>query len=116
VAGRCSANEVCDWIDFLDDAMHTRVQAIDALADVSRGLRRPLVDTIHRSSIANLKELRADTVRSPFALDPWCDSILLVAGDKASRWTQWFREAISLAEQSYERYLEERVNEEEQQR
>jgi hypothetical protein len=32
------------------------VQAIDTLANVGPGLGRPLVDTIHGSSIANLKE------------------------------------------------------------
>ena len=77
-------NEVRDWIDSLDGAIHTRVvQAIDTLADVGTG--RPLVDTIHGSSIANLKELRPGTVRILFAFDPWRDSILLVAGDKAGR-------------------------------
>ena len=110
-------NEVRDWIDSLDDATHTRVvQAIDTLADVGPGLGRPLVDTIHGSSIANLKELRPGTVRILFAFDPWRDSILLVAGDKAGRWTQWYREAIPLAEQRYERYLKERRDEEEHQR
>jgi hypothetical protein len=99
-------NEARDWIDSLDDATHTRVvQAIDTLADVGPGLGRPLVDTIHGSSIANLKELRPGTVRILFAFDPWRDSILLVAGDKAP-----------LAEQRYERYLKERLDEEEQQR
>ena len=110
-------NEVRDWIDSLDDATYARVvQAIDTLADVGPGLGRPLVDTIHGSSIANLKELRPGTVRILFAFDPWRDSILLVAGDKAGRWTQWYREAIPLAEQRYERYLKERRDEEEQQR
>jgi hypothetical protein len=37
------------------------VQAIDTLADVGPGLGRPLVDTIHGSSIANRKELRPGT-------------------------------------------------------
>jgi DNA-binding XRE family transcriptional regulator len=41
-------------------------------------------------------------VRILFAFDPWCDSILLVAGDRSGRWTQWYREAIPLAEQRYE--------------
>ncbi len=110
-------NEVRDWIDSLDDATHTRVvQAIDTLADVGPGLGRPLVDTIHGSSIANLKELRPGTVRILFAFDPWRDSILLVAGDKASRWTQWYREAIPLAELRYARYLKERRDEEDHQR
>ena len=91
------------------------MQAIDTLANVGPGLGRPLVDTIYGSSIANLKELRPGTVRILFAFDPWRGSILLV-DDKAGRWTQWYREAIPLAEQRYERYLKERCDEEYQQR
>jgi hypothetical protein len=110
-------NEVRDWIDSLEPATHRRVvQAIDTLAEVGPGLGRPLVDTIHGSSIANLKELRPGTVRILFAFDPWRASILLVAGDKAGQWTKWYQEAIPLAEQRYERYLKERTQEEEQQR
>ena len=75
-----------------------------------------LDDAIHGSSIANLKELRPGTVRILFAFDPWRESILLVAGDKPGRWTQWYREAIPLAEQRYERYLKERRYEEDHQR
>jgi hypothetical protein len=64
-------NEVRDWIDTLDTATHTRVmQAIDALADVGSGLVRPMVDTIHGSTIANLKERRPGSVRILFAFDP----------------------------------------------
>lgn len=110
-------NEVRDWIDSLDGVAHTRVvQAIDTLAEVGPGLGRPLVDTIHGSSIANLKELRPGSVRILFAFDPWRDSILLVAGDKSGRWKEWYREAIPLAEHRYEHYLKERAQEEEQQR
>jgi hypothetical protein len=105
------ANEVRDWLDDLDAAAHTRV---DALAEAEPGLRRPLVDTIHGSSISNLKELRPGTARILFTFDPWRSSILLVAGDKSGRWNAWYREAIPLAEQRYERYLKERTQEEEQ--
>jgi hypothetical protein len=109
------ANEVRDWLDHLDDTTHTRVvHAIDTLAEAGPGLGRPLVDTIHGSSIANLKELRPGTVRILFAFDPWRSSILLVAGDKAGQWNTWYRDAIPLAEQRYERYLKERTQEEEQ--
>lgn len=111
------ANEVRDWIDSLDATTYTRVvQAIDTLAEAGPGLGRPLVDTIRGSSIANLKELRPGSVRILFAFDPWRASILLVAGDKAGRWKEWYTEAIPLAEQRYERYLKERAQEEEQQR
>ena len=106
-------NEVSEWIDGLDPATHARVvQAIDLLAETGPGLGRPLVDTIHGSSIANLKELRPGTVRILFAFDPWRSSILLVAGDKAGRWNKWYAEAIPLAEQRYETYLKERAEEE----
>lgn len=105
-------HEVQEWIDSLDPLTHARVaQAIDLLAEAGPGLGRPLVDTIHGSSIANLKELRPGTVRILFAFDPWRCSILLVAGDKAGRRQQWYTEAIPLAEHRYEVYLKERAEE-----
>ena len=108
-------NEVRDWLESLNPATHSRVvQAIDILADIGPGLGRPLVDTIHGSAIANLKELRPGSVRILFAFDPWRSTILLVAGDKAGRWKAWYTEAIPLAEYRYERYLKERSQEEDQ--
>jgi hypothetical protein len=109
-------DEVRDWIDGLDPTTHARVvQAIDLLAETGPRLGRPLVDTIHGSTMANLKELRPGTVRVLFAFDPWRSSILLVAGDKAGRWNDWYAEAIPLAEHRYETYLKERAEEEGQQ-
>ena len=106
-------DEVLEWIERLDDATHARVvQAIDALAEGGPGLGRPLVDTIVGSRIQNLKELRPGTVRILFVFDPWRSSVLLVAGDKAGQWNAWYREAIPLAEDRYDRYLKERQVEE----
>jgi hypothetical protein len=106
-------DEVSDWIDRLGDSDHARVvDALDILAEEGPGLGRPLVDTIHGSVLANLKELRPGTIRILFVFDPWRSSILLVAGDKAGQWQRWYDEAIPLAEQRYRRYLEERVAEE----
>jgi DNA-binding XRE family transcriptional regulator len=51
--------------------------------------------------MVNLKELRSVTDRILFVFDPWRSSILLVAGDKAGRWNEWYTEA---AEQRYETY------------
>lgn len=105
-------DEVRRWLDELDSATHARVvQAIDLLAEAGPGLGRPLVDTIHGSSIANLKELRPGNVRILFAFDPWRSSILLVAGDKTGRWNQWYADAIPLAEHRYQIYLKERTEE-----
>ncbi|MFB9682988.1 type II toxin-antitoxin system RelE/ParE family toxin [Amycolatopsis plumensis] len=106
-------DEVLEWIERLDDATHARVvQAIDALAEGGPGLGRPLVDTIVGSRIQNLKEVRPGTVRILFVFDPWRASVLLVAGDKAGQWNAWYREAIPLAEDRYDRYLKERQAEE----
>ncbi|MFI5839570.1 type II toxin-antitoxin system RelE/ParE family toxin [Catenuloplanes sp. NPDC051500] len=102
-------DEVLEWIDGLEAGDNERVvQALDLLAEFGPGLGRPLVDTIHRSSIANLKELRPGTMRILFVFDPWRSSILLVAGDKAGEWNRWYRSAIPLAEQRYDVYLKER--------
>ncbi|MGI8311266.1 type II toxin-antitoxin system RelE/ParE family toxin [Saccharopolyspora hattusasensis] len=106
-------DEVLEWIRRLDSDDRDRVtQALDVLAEVGPGLGQPLVDTITGSRIQNLKELRPGTVRILFAFDPWRSSVLLVAGDKAGRWQTWYREAIPVAEQRYERYLKERRAEE----
>ena len=106
-------DEVLEWIDALDDAAHKRVVgALDALAEGGPGLGRPLVDSIHNSTIANLKELRPGTARILFCFDPWRSSILLVAGDKDGQWNEWYQEAIPLAEQRYGIYLEERKQDE----
>jgi hypothetical protein len=106
-------DEVRNWLDALDPATGTRVaQAIDLLAELGPGLGRPVVDTIRGSIMTNLKELRVGTVRVLFAFDPWRAAVLLVGGDKDRRWTEWYRDAIPLAEQRYERYVTARAGEE----
>jgi len=40
-----------------------------------------------------------------FIFDPQRRAILLVAGDKAGHWTRWYRDAIKLAEDRYDRFL-----------
>jgi hypothetical protein len=104
---------VREWIDGLDPTAYARVvHALDALAEGGPGLGRPLVDTITGSALKNLKELRPGTTRILFAFDPWRSSILLVAGDKRDRWSEWYEKAIPTAEQRYADYLESRRDEE----
>ena len=106
-------HEVREWIGGLDAHAHQRVvHAIDLLAELGPGLGRPLVDTLAGSTIVNLKELRAGSVRILFVFDPWRSAILLVAGDKSDRWKAWYLDAIPLAELGYQRYLKEREAEE----
>jgi hypothetical protein len=84
--------------------------AIDMLADVGPGLGRPLVDTLRASNISNLKELRPRSgrdvaIRVLFVFDPWSQAVLLVAGNKADSWSEWYEAAIPVAEFAYEGWL-----------
>jgi len=77
-----------------------------------------MVDHVEHSAVQNLKELRpasagCSELRILFVFDPWRSAILLVAGDKAGNWQQWYRQAIPRAEQLLEIYLKERAEEEE---
>jgi hypothetical protein len=111
-------DEVRDWVGALDRRSRTLVvQAIDLLADHGPALGRPLVDHVEHSVISNLKELRPGSagrseLRILFVFDPWRSAILLVAGDKAGHWKQWYRDAIPRAEYLLEIYLKERAEEE----
>ncbi|MEW2068799.1 type II toxin-antitoxin system RelE/ParE family toxin [Streptomyces sp. NPDC007346] len=83
--------------------------AVDMLADSGPALGRPLVDRLQGCRIHNLKELRPASsgrseVRILFAFDPGRRAILLVAGDKAGRWSNWYRESIPVAERRYDEY------------
>jgi hypothetical protein len=112
---------VNDWFLALckdDPATAGKVEeALDELADCGPQLGRPLVDRIHSSKIHNLKELRPRVpgtaeVRLLFVFDPDREAIVLVAGDKAGRWSAWYAEAIPLAEERYAAYRREADEEE----
>lgn len=58
----------------------------------------------------NMKELRPGSqgrseVRILFAFDPARQAIMLVAGNKAGRWTQWYDEKIKAADQMFAEHL-----------
>jgi hypothetical protein len=52
-------------------------------------------------------------VRLLFVFDPEREAIVLVAGNKAGRWSAWYAEAIPLAEERYAAYRQETRKEEE---
>jgi hypothetical protein len=108
--------QVRDWLHELrtGDPVTRRLvsQAIDQLLDEGPQLGRPLVDRITGSALHNLKELRPGSsgrseVRILFIFDPVRNAVLLIAGDKSGRWSQWYREAIPIAEALYDQYLKE---------
>ncbi|CUU54994.1 hypothetical protein Ga0074812_10474 [Parafrankia irregularis] len=110
-------SEVREWLhDLRRTDRDTAIlvgQAVTALLDEGPSLGRPLVDRIKGSRLHNLKELRpassgTSEVRILFVFDPERRAVLLVAGDKAGRWSAWYDRAIPLAEARYALYLKER--------
>ncbi|MEU1985296.1 type II toxin-antitoxin system RelE/ParE family toxin [Nocardia sp. NPDC019395] len=104
-------DQVEQWFLALPSADANRVgAAIDTLADEGPTLGRPLSDRIKGSRLHNMKELRpqATSFRILFVFDPDRQAILLVAGDKAGQWQQWYTDNIPVAEARYEQWLIER--------
>jgi hypothetical protein len=92
------------------DSADRVAEAIDLLAEHGPALGRPAVDRLKGSRFHNMKELRPGSsgsteIRLIFAFDPRREAIILVAGDKSGIWTQWYREAIPLADQRYTAHL-----------
>ena len=69
------------------------------------GLGRPLVDSLTGSRHANMKELRAGTIRILFAFDPRRSAILLIGGDKRDRWQEFYEQMIPLADRLLDQHL-----------
>jgi hypothetical protein len=107
------------FLDLCEADPHTAnrvMEAIDHLAHEGPGLGRPLVDRIHGSRLHNLKELRPGStgrseIRLLFVFDVERAAVILVAGDKAGQWNQWYREHIPVAEARYEQYCTDRKEE-----
>ncbi|HEY1825739.1 MAG TPA: type II toxin-antitoxin system RelE/ParE family toxin [Acidimicrobiales bacterium] len=106
--------EVESWFrQLLDEDGETAelvAAAINLLESEGPVLGRPLVDRIEGSELHNLKELRPGSVGSSevrvlFVFDPERRAVLLVAGDKSGKWSEWYRENIPLAESRYRRWL-----------
>jgi hypothetical protein len=87
---------------------------IDVLVERGPDLGRPIVDRIHSSRHQSMKELRAakgGVLRVLFSFDPRRQAILLLGGDKTGEWNEWYAWAIPLADDLYDRYLDELTNE-----
>lgn len=101
-------DEFDQWWDTLDeDSQEAIVEAVERLQQRGPMLGRPLVDRIKKTRLQHLKELRplGTTIRILFAFDPRRSAILLLGGDKAGLWNEWYRTAIPLAEALYEEHL-----------
>lgn len=79
--------------------------AVQVLEARGPGLGHPLVDTLTGSRHANMKELRAGTIRVLFAFDPRRNAILLIGGDKRGRWQEFYERMIPLADDLFDEHL-----------
>lgn len=101
-----------DWLGTLDqDSREQVVAAIQILQDRGPHLGRPLVDTVEDSKHSNMKELRpgssgSSELRVLFAFDPKRQAIMLVAGDKAGNWKQWYKTNIPVADELFDEHIE----------
>lgn len=99
------------WEGLTPDQQELLDQRVRLLAQQGPGLGRPAVDTLSSTTVANLKELRASTLRVIFAFDPRRTAILLLGGDKQGQWKAWYQEAIPAAERLYARHVAELAKE-----
>jgi hypothetical protein len=58
-----------------------------------------MADSIKGSRVHNMKELRpasagASEIRILFCFDPKRQAVLVVAGDKSGKWSDWYKAAI----------------------
>lgn len=103
---------IMEWLAGLDRTSQTRVvAALSLLEERGPHLGRPIVDSVRGSVFSHLKELRVGSSRSIalrilFAFAPNRTAVLLVGGNKAGKWTEWYQRMIPLADQRYTQYLE----------
>lgn len=106
--------EFGEWLLALPEKRQDQIfAAILLLQRDGPALRRPKVGKIEGSHYANMKELipPGGHYRILFAFDPDRKAILLVGGDKTDRWREWYKENIPIADERYDRHLEERIRE-----
>ncbi|MBQ9004146.1 MAG: type II toxin-antitoxin system RelE/ParE family toxin [Eggerthellaceae bacterium] len=116
-----------EWIDTQEpQEQYCLFAAAEILAQQGPVLDRPLVDSIHGSAHANMKELRpaspgTSEIRVLFAFDPNRMAIMLLGGDKSGannpkargkdKWAEWYKSAIPKADRIYSEHLASLKNE-----
>jgi hypothetical protein len=93
------------WDTLAPEEQQSLDAAVRVLEQRGPALGRPLVDSVEGSRHANMKELRAGTLRVLFAFDPKRTAILLIGGDKRDRWQEFYEQMIPLADQLFDEHL-----------
>lgn len=111
VGWTADVERISAWLNGLGRETYELVfAAIEVPEEECPALGRPLVDTVRGSRHKNMKELRPGSrgrseVRILFAFDPARQAIMLAAGNKAGRWTQWYDEKIKAADEMFAEHL-----------
>lgn len=105
------ADQFVEWWETLTDPHQEAITAgVLLLQEFGPAPGRPTVDRISGSRHHNMKELRTSrggALRILFAFDQRRMAILLIGGNKAGRWNEWYTEAIPLADDLYDEHLDE---------
>jgi hypothetical protein len=104
-----NSHQFGEWFEGLSNREQDDIQAtVRYLSQDGPAAGRPTVDRIEGSRLHNLKELRVPgDIRILFVFDPRRTVILLLGGDKAGLWNDWYVTAIPEAERLYAVYLAE---------
>lgn len=99
-----------EWWDTLErDLKKALLKQIGFLEHYGPHLSRPYADTLHDTTIANLKELRLKYQNQPYriiyAFDPKREALLLIGGNKASS-KRWYKQMIPKAEAIFNAHLQ----------
>lgn len=98
------------WLGLTSQQQEALTDRIELLGERGPGLGRPVVDRIQTSRHHHMKELRAaqgGALRVLFIFDPRRQVILLLGGDKSGQWSAWYEQAVPIADQLYDDYLDE---------
>jgi hypothetical protein len=95
------------WETLSEEEQEAIDAAVELLQQRGPALGRPLVENVHQSRHANMKELRAQTMRVLFAFDPRRVAILLIGGDKRGSWNRWYDEVVPVADELFDVHLAE---------
>lgn len=101
-------DEFGTWWDGLGEKEQESIlAAVEFLEERGPALGRPFVDSIKGSRHKNMKELipMGGHIRILFAFDPRRRAILLIGGNKADRWNEWYREMVPVADDLYAEHL-----------
>lgn len=60
-----------------------------------------------RRSGGELRVSKGAAIRALFAFDPRRRPVMLIGGDRSGRWSSWYEEAIPLADDLFDQYLDE---------